>query len=180
MKANTYKKLRTAAAHRSRKRGKGGREDATWRTLALRRILVPLDFSGKSRQALDFAVPLAEQYGGKIILLHVVQPPAVSTWQGIPGGGHYLAMNLHDLADAARYRLKAMACERVPPALRGQFVVRQGNPCAEITSAARRLKAELIVISTHGCTGLKKMLIGSTTERVVQHAHCSVLTVRRR
>jgi hypothetical protein len=72
MKTETREKPPTAA-----NRGNGGRGDAKRRTLALRRILVPLDFSGKSRQALDFAVPLAEQYGGKIILLRVVQPPAV-------------------------------------------------------------------------------------------------------
>jgi nucleotide-binding universal stress UspA family protein len=66
----------------------------------------------------------------------------------------------------------------VLPALRGQTVVHQGNPYDEITSAARRLKVELIVISTHGYTGLKKMFIGSTTGRVVRHAHCPVFVVR--
>jgi nucleotide-binding universal stress UspA family protein len=147
--------------------------------LKLRRILVPLDFSGLSRQALDFAVPLAKQYGGKIILMHVVQPTAVPTLDVVPGGGHYLALDMQIFIDTARKRLMAMAIERLPAALRGQAVVREGNPYHEITSAARKLKADLIVLSTHGRTGLERILIGSTAERVVRHAHCPVLAVRR-
>lgn len=148
--------------------------------LKLRRILVPLDFSGKSRQALDFAVPLAEQCGGEITLLHVIQPPALSTWHGIPGGRHYLAMDMQNVMDAAREKLMVMASRHVPAAVRGRTVVRQGSPYERITSAARRLEVDLIVLSTHGRTGLQRLLIGSTAERVVRHAHCSVLTVRRR
>jgi len=125
-------------------------------------------------------VPLAEQYGGKISLLHVVQPPIMSTWRVMPGGGHYLAMDMHNVMVAARNELVTMAAALIPPALQGQTVVRQGIPCEEITSAARRLEVELIVISTHGRTGLSRALLGSTAERVVRHAHCPVLAVRRR
>jgi nucleotide-binding universal stress UspA family protein len=57
-------------------------------------------------------------------------------------------------------------------------VVRLGHPYQEITDAARELKVDLIVISTHGYTGLKHVLLGSTAERIVRHAPCPVLTVR--
>ena len=150
------------------------------RTLALRRILVPIDFSGKSRQALAFALPLAQRYGGRISLLHVVQPPVVSTWQAIPGGEHYLTMDLSNILDRARKHLEALALARLPAGSRGRILVRQGNPYSEITAAARQLKADLIVISTHGHTGMRRILIGSVAERVVRHAPCAVLTVRRR
>jgi universal stress protein A len=148
--------------------------------LTLRRILVPIDFSGKSRQALEMAVPLAEQYGGRILLLHVVPPPMISTWQAIPGGEHYLTMNMATVIDRARKELAVLATRHVPLALRGQTLVRQGNAYGEITEAARRLNVDLIVISTHGHTGMKRMLIGSVAERVVRHAPCAVLTARRR
>ncbi|MCU0784208.1 MAG: universal stress protein [Verrucomicrobia bacterium] len=138
---------------------------------------MPIDFSKNSLRALDVAVSLAGQCGGKINLLHVVQPPAASTWYAVPGGKHYLGLTLHNLADAARKRLTAMASERLPPQLQGQTLVRQGSAYEQIISAARRLDVTLIVISTHGLTGLKRMLIGSTAERVVRHAHCPVLTV---
>jgi nucleotide-binding universal stress UspA family protein len=147
--------------------------------LTLRRILVPIDFSGKSRQALEIAVPLAKQYGGRIFLVHVAQPPAVSAWQLIPGGEHYLTMDISNIIGPARKELEALAVRRVPVELRGRTLVREGNPYSEITSAARRLKADLIVISTHGHTGMRRMLIGSVAERVVRHAPCAVLTVRR-
>ncbi len=174
MKSKKQNTLRSPANRQNRARG-----NVKPPTLTLRRILVPLDFSGKSRQALDFAVPLAEQYGGKIVLAHVVQPPAMSAWHAIPGGGHYLAMKRHNLTDAAQERLNEMASDHVPSGVRGQTVVLRGSPGDELTSLAERLKVELIVLGTRGHTGLKRMLIGSTAERVVRHAGCPVLAVRR-
>lgn len=153
----------------------GGRAPA----LSLSRILVPIDFSGKSRQALEVAVPLAESYQGRVFLLHVVRPPPVSGWQIIPGGKHYLTMGMNNIAEASRKKLEALAAKKVSLAIWGRALVRQGHPYQEIISAARQLKADLIVISTHGYSGLKKVLIGSVTERVVRHAPCPVLTVRR-
>lgn len=149
-------------------------------TLCLSRILVPIDFSGQSRQALDFAVPLAERYVGRVSLLHVVEPPVASAWRMIPGGEHYLTMDVNNSVEAARKELADLATKRVPARVRGRTHVLQGNPYSEITAAARRLNVDLIVISTHGHNGLKRMLIGSVAERVVRHAPCAVLTVRRR
>lgn len=159
---------------------KGGRRSSKLPTLSLRRILVPIDFSGKSLQALAFAVPLAERYDGRVFLVHVVQPPAISTWQIIPGGEHYLTMDMDRAVEVARKELATLAARHVPAALRGRALVRQGNACSEIAEAARQLKVDLIVISTHGYTGMRRMLIGSVTERVVRHAPSAVLTVRRR
>jgi nucleotide-binding universal stress UspA family protein len=145
-------------------------------TLTLRRILVPLDFSGKSRQALDFAVPLAEQYGGKISLIHVVEP--VYSYPP-PGDAGVAVFPARTAAEASRERLVELARELVPPDLLGRTLVRTGRAYLEIVAAADEMDADLIVIATHGYTGLQHALVGSTAERVVRHAHCPVLTVRR-
>lgn len=158
---------------------KGGRRSSKPPVLSLGRILVPMDFSGKSRQALEVAVPLAERYGGKVFLVHVVPAPAVSTWEVIPGGEHYLTMDMSRAVEEAREALTTLAARLVPAPLRGGVRVRQGNAYSEITEAARQLGVDLIVMSTHGHTGMRRVLIGSVAERVVRHARCAVLTVRR-
>jgi universal stress protein A len=147
--------------------------------LSLRRILVPIDFSGQSRRAIEFAVPLAECYGGRVFLLHVVQPPVVSSWEVIPGEAPYLVIDMSQAMDAVCKKLAALAARHVPATVRGRTLVRQGSAYSEITKTARRLGVDLIVISTHGRTGMRRMLIGSVAERVVRHAPCAVLTVRR-
>jgi universal stress protein A len=172
MRAKSKQTVRRSGARRRR----GGSQAAA---SSLGRILVPIDFSGKSRQALEFAVPLAERYGGRVFLIHVVQPPAISTWQVIPGGEHYLAMDMSRMGEAARKELARLAARHIPARLRGRTLVRQGNPYSQITEAARQLKVDLIVMSTHGHTGMRRMLIGSVAERVVRHAPCAVLTIRR-
>ena len=73
-----------------------------------------------------------------------------------------------------------MANQQMPVKLLADSLVRVGHPYQEITQAAQELKADLIVIATHGYTGLKHILLGSTAERVVRHASCPVLTVRER
>jgi len=170
---NRTKQLTPAGASRRK------RSASRVSVLKLRRILVPLDFSGQSRQALEAAVPLARRYGGKIILIHIVQPPVVLS--PIPGSGQYLVPMDNDRAvSAAKDHLAGLARKLVPAGLLERTLVRQGHPSHEIISAARTLKIDLIVIATHGRSGLSRMLIGSTAERVVRHAHCPVLAARRR
>ena len=147
--------------------------------LTLQHLLVPLDFSGQSRQALTSAVPLARNHRARISLVHVVQPPTVSAWRGIPGGGHYLAMNMHQVVNVAQAHLDDLATQLLPEDVRGRTVVREGNAGYEVVSAAKALKADVIVLSTIGRSGLKRVVLGSTDERIVRHAHCPVLTVRR-
>lgn len=144
-------------------------------SLRARRILVPLDFSGKSRQALEYAIPLAELSGGKISLLHVL-PPAY-----VPGEASfaYLPVDTPGLEAEVKKRLRTVADELIPEGMLDKLFVRTGTPYHEIVAAARRHKADMIVISTHGNSGITRVLLGSTAERVVRHASCPVLTVRR-
>lgn len=148
------------------------------RPLQVHQILVPVDFSGQSRQALECAVPMARQFGAKISLLHVVQPPLVL--RTLPDGSVASAANVDHLVPLARARLVEMTTSLLPAEVRGRPLVRQGSPHYEIIAAAQKLPADLVVMSTHGFTGLKRALLGSTAENVVRYAPCPVLTVRRK
>ena len=172
MNAGYQKPLTTSARQESAKPRRAARA-----TLRLRRILVPLDFSGQSRQALAFAVPLAAQYGGRIILVHIVEPSPVYT--PYPGEAGLVRVDTRSIEESSEETLTQMAGALVPPELLGKTIVRTGRAYAEIIAAAEELDVDLIVMATHGYTGLKHVLLGSTTEHVVRHAHCPVLTVRR-
>lgn len=123
---------------------------------------------------MHFAIPLARQIGGKITLLHVLD------WQADSGISSAMGvMNaIGQSADATKRRLDRLAKKIIPEALLDSTVVRVARPHLEIAKAARDLKMDVIVISTHGHTGLKRVFLGSTADRVVRHATCPVLTVR--
>ena len=142
--------------------------------LTLRSILVPVDFSVESKKAIRYAVSLARQYGAKITLINVVERT------GFPDFANYpLVMEDDKVMKSARTQLELICQQQaMEPKLVEKTLVRQGVPFHEITEAARSLKTDLIVITTHGYTGWKHALIGSTAERVVRHAPCPVLSVR--
>jgi nucleotide-binding universal stress UspA family protein len=158
--------------------GSGKRPNRTAARLSLRRILVPLDFSGKSRQALDFAVPLAQRYGAKIFLIHVVEP--LYSFASFPGEMGVAPVNLRPVAEAWKAKLSALAQQLVPREVLGKTMVCSGRAYHKIVEAANAVEADLIVIATHGHTGLRHVFLGSTAEHVVRHARCPVLAVRRR
>jgi len=107
-------------------------------------------------------------------LLHVVEPIAMPDFANFP-----LLMENDRVARVFRTKLDLL-CKReaIKPRLIEKTLVRFGKPFQEICDAARGLKVDLIVISTHGYTGLKHAVLGSTAERVVRHAPCPVLVVR--
>jgi universal stress protein A len=141
--------------------------------MKLRHLLVPIDFSQTSHRALDFAIPLANQFDARISLLHVIEPIIYPQEIGP------IAVSEMRLAESALRELRALARKIVPAANLNKVLTRTGLPYREITEAARQLKADLIVLTTHGHTGFTRVLLGSTAERIVRHAHCPVLTVRR-
>lgn len=140
----------------------------------IKSILVPIDFSETSEKALRYAVRMAEQFGSKLTLLNVVQPVATPDF-----AYHPLLLETDQAKESAKARLDKL-CRRfgVPARMLEKTVVRYGTPFAEITAAAKSLKVDLIILTTHGYTGLKHVFMGSTAERVVRHAPCPVLTVR--
>jgi nucleotide-binding universal stress UspA family protein len=143
------------------------------RPIRLKRIVVPIDFSETSVQALPYAVAFAEKFGAEIILLHVVElfEPLQDHEEGL---GEMAEWDREDLVESCLTRLRQEV-------LAGRHVrtgVRHGVPFQEITRAATSLAADLIIMTTQGHTGLKHVFLGSTAERVVRHADCPVLVVR--
>ena len=143
--------------------------------LRIKSILVPIDFSAASQKALAYAVPFAEQFGAKLTLLHVVEPIATPDFANL----FPLMMEDDKILAACKGRLQLISIQNaIDPNLIQKSLVRQGRAFHEIAGAAESLKVDLIIISTHGYTGLKHAWLGSTTERVVRHAPCPVLVVR--
>lgn len=140
-----------------------------------RRILVPVDFSDPSRQALRTAVALARLFGSRLAVAHVTRRSRPDS--------HLVAEQLgltFDTRRAGRAKLMEFLEHEVPGDLQPARLVADGVPYDEIAKAAKAWEADLIVIATHGYTGLKHALLGSTTERVVRHAPCPVFVVRGR
>lgn len=142
----------------------------------LRKILVPLDFSECSRKALAYAIPLAKQFDAALILLNVVEPCYPT--------GDVMGLDAAFVTDQARQAAgKEMALwlkDEIPQGIQAQSVVRIGSPYDEIVHVAESMALDLIVLSTHGRTGIKHVVLGSITEKVVRHANCPVLVVRER
>jgi len=138
-----------------------------------RRILVPVDFSDPSRQALHSAVALARRFGSRLAVAHV-------TRRNRPDSDSAAEQSVTPPDPRRADRAKLM--EFIGPDLPGDHpptrLVADGVPFAEIAKAAKTWRADLIVLATHGYTGLKHFLLGSTAERVVRHAPCPVLVVR--
>ena len=142
----------------------------------LNKILVPVDFSDFSTKAVDYALAFAEQFEARIILLHVVEPAVY------PESTMLVATALddlnNDLRQVAQERLSELRRGRIGERAPSELLVRMGRAFSEIAAAAADLDVDLIILATHGYTGLKHVLLGSTAERVVRHAPCPVLTVR--
>ena len=137
----------------------------------IRTILVPTDFSPFSLKALTYGCAVAKKFGATLHLLHV------NDVQFEPALAPFLAAGM-ELDHKMRRRLRLVAAKCAVPIGPARCHVRKGKAFDQICHEAKQLGADLIIISTHGYTGLKHMLLGSTAERVVRHASCPVLVVR--
>ncbi len=143
-----------------------------------RRILCPIDFSPPSRAALKEAARVARDGGSDLAVLHVVTVP-------VPAGA-YEYFPLFDYERMAeRYRVQALRRleKLVNPLRKGgrrvRILLREGYPDEAIVRAARGLRADLIVMGTHGRRGISRALLGSVASRVLLAAPCPVLAVRK-
>jgi len=142
----------------------------------VRRILCPIDFSETSRAALRWAVELARRFSAELTLLHVYQAPTLSMPDGMVVGGPDV---LTDIAHQVDESLRAWRDEAEALGATGVSIDSTlGATYPEITRYAADRAVDLIVIGTHGRTGLAHALLGSTAEKVVRHAACPVVTVR--
>jgi universal stress protein A len=147
-------------------------------TLTISRILVPIDFSAQSERALHYATALASRLGASLELLHVVEDPiAAGAW-----GSETVIPNLSELRDEliadAERRLQQYREPDEQPRVGLRIAVRMGRTAQTITEYANAAEIDLIVMGTHGRTGVAHLVMGSVAERVLRHASCPVLTVR--
>ncbi len=139
------------------------------------KILVPIDFSAHSEQALDDAIGLAQRYDAELHLLHCypISPGAIS-----PYGMVVPETFEHDVRVAALRRLAEWSDKARGAGCRVQEHLSARFPAEEIAALAERIGADLIVMGTRGLTGIKHVLLGSVAERTIRVAACPVLTVK--
>ena len=139
--------------------------------LKIQKILVPTDFTSHSDKAINYAVMMARAFEARILLIHVIEPFTYSVSETIQVMDHYVA--LREIADPIMDNLREQLSKQAKV---DTFIVK-GFPYVEIVKKAKQSKADLIVMGTHGRTGLKHLLMGSVAERVVRLARCPVLTI---
>ena len=134
------------------------------------RILVPVDFSNYDARAVALATSLAKDSGAELVILHVVEHPSA-----YGEGALY-----HGLPEPSIETLRVMLHDIKPPDGTTRFEHRflRGHPAETIVEVAAAEEADLIVMGTHGRTGVHRLLMGSVAESVVRHAPCPVLTYR--
>lgn len=142
---------------------------------ALRKVLVPIDFSECSRKALQYAVPLAQQFNASLVLVYVLP---VHYYVGSEFGPVDLPLPETELLRNSEEQLARFAQREIGERVASECRVLRGPPVHELVRAAREEEADLILLSTHGHTGLKHVLLGSVAENVVRFAPCPVLVVR--
>ena len=145
-------------------------------TAEWKRICCPIDCSDASRAAMEVAADLARRFGAELVLFHAYPVPGYT----FPDGSVVASPKmLQELADGAERHLEAWRRDaEVAGAARVEAAKVAGEPAAEIVSFAREQGVDLLVLGTHGRTGLEHALMGSIAERVVRRARCPVLTVR--
>jgi nucleotide-binding universal stress UspA family protein len=144
-----------------------------WKT-----ILVPHDFSSSANHAAALARDEAKIHGGKVILLHVVELPSqLPADAAIVSDGGTVTMRDYAMTSAQAH-LTDLAARLAKDGITATTEIRVGNPVAEINRFADEAKVDLIVMGTHGHTGVRAWLAGSVTEKVVRSAKVPVLTVR--
>lgn len=143
------------------------------------KVLVPVDFSRFSRETIDYALNLTGVCSAQFSLLHVLNPQRYEPLVELDEHrDEVLAEQYRDVEERLAAEVSQRKRER--PQLQLDYLVAQGIPFKEICAVADRDNFQLIIIGTHGCTGLSHLLIGSTAERVVQHASCPVLSMKPR
>jgi universal stress protein A len=142
-----------------------------------RRILHPTDYSGASRAAFRKAIETAKTSRAELLIAHVMSPVVP-----VPGEGYVSPRMYDELATSSRAwaqkKLDALVAQAKKARVRAKGFLLEGAPHEEIVRFARARRVELIVLGTHGRTGLAKLFLGSVAERVVSAALCPVLTVR--
>lgn len=143
----------------------------------IEKVMVPIDFSNHSRRAADYAAGIARTFKGKIVFFHAIEPevyPAAYEYNNGP------LLDFDPNLDATVLKnLKEFLADAIDENLVEDYVVMKGLAHKEIVAYAGENHIDLLVIATHGLTGLEYILLGSTAEKVTRWAACPVLTIKR-
>ena len=159
-----------------RKRKSPAHKPARYSSIKIKRILVPIDFSEYSKNALKYAIPFAQQFKASLDLIYVVEPaiyPADFSFGQV--GFPNVEVELSTRGDK---ELSTLIKKEISGKVPARKIVRTGKPFYEINQYAQEENIDLIIIATHGHSGMEHILFGSTAEKVVRKAPCPVLVVR--
>ena len=144
--------------------------------MTIKRILVPVDFSPNSLHALDYAIDFAKAFKATVAVLFVVEPIAYAM-PDFAGGAAVMGGLLEQQQRSGRTQLRRLEERYAKRRVKLRALLQTGTAYQAIADTAKQIKADLIVMATHGRTGLSHLLLGSVAERVVRAATCPVLTL---
>ena len=136
-------------------------------------FLVPVDFSAVSEEIVDTAVSFARSFGGKVILLHIVQPPIITSEYALPVDAVQETMSTSEKTAVSKLAVYAETFRMA--GLEAGIAVRHGPPVYEILDAAAKARADFILMGSHGHGKIYDLLVGSTASGVLKGAHCGVI-----
>jgi len=139
-------------------------------------ILVPIDFSAHSLKAVEYATNLAQTFNSRLYFLHVIEQEIHPSFYA--AGVTSIFEIDHDLKQRVVQNMQEFVEDFLDESMTAEYVVREGKAHREIVEFAKEKGMDLIVIATHGLSGLEYLLLGSTTEKVVRWATCPVFTVK--
>ena len=148
----------------------GGTATSAMPVFKLKEILVPVDFTECKEKALSYAIPFAQQFGATVTLLHVIEPAYVPATE--------VGIVVDFDTDEEVKREMERTCARLAGQVRCHSLIRKGSAELEIINAAKEMACDLIILATHGRTGMDRLLMGSTAEKVVRRAGCPIFIVR--
>jgi nucleotide-binding universal stress UspA family protein len=146
--------------------------------IKLQRILMATDFSAYSREALDYAVYLVQKLKAELYLLHVFEIPHFSHTGVSPSIQPEVHKWIEQVSQEETKKLDTLVEEVRQLGVKVSGIFEEGKPFIEILKTAEKIEADLIVLGTHGRTGMAHILMGSVAEKVVRQASCPVFTVR--
>jgi universal stress protein A len=142
----------------------------------IRKVLVPIDFSDYSKNALKYAAQFAQQFKAKMFLVYVVEPMIYPA--DFSMGQVAIPSTDIDLQKRGDEELNNLAKSLIDPSVEVEIIIKTGKPFVEINETAIEKDIDLIIMASHGHTGVEHLLFGSTAEKVVRKAPCPVLTLR--
>ena len=170
-----YSPCPVLVVHVADRKQSGGRNRASRPALRIKKILVPIDFSDSSMKGLAYAKGLAKKFDAALVLLHSVHVQYFATNTDYAQAD--LPLLMQEVEKASREQMPALVQKTDWEGVKVEASLQTGHPGDQICVQAKHHRADLIVTSTHGTTGLKHVLLGSTAEYVVRHAHIPVLVV---